>query len=120
MMKQKVFVNYIGDIGISIEVDGETPREILEYVFAAFNYGSGMEHPEFLKHRTRSLSVNDFVRVGNQWYQCMSMGWEPRDDQFVDDLESRVVNHPMYKEHGPWFALSDIMWGEKIKMKNKH
>jgi len=118
-MKQKVFVNYIGDIGISIEVEGNSPHEILEYVFAAFNYGSGMEHPEFIKHKTRSLSVNDCVRVGNQWYQCMGVGWVTRSEQFVDDLESKVVNHPDFNEHGPWFALSEVMWEENRILKCK-
>lgn len=111
-MIQKVFVNYIGDIGVSVEVDGNSPMEILEYIFAAFNHGSGMEHPEFLKSRTRSLSVNDVVLVGYQWYQCMPIGWEARSAQFVDDIEEKVVNHPSFNIEGPWLALSQVMWEE--------
>ena len=112
-MKDNVFVNYLGDIGFRLSVEGSSDMEILENTFAKCNYGSGMEDPEFKRMKTRSLSVNDMVRVGDKWYQCLSCGWGEVSNDFVEELEKKVVEHPLFDEHGPWYALSQIMWEKK-------
>lgn len=61
----------------------------------------------------RSLSVNDCVRVNNQWYQCASIGWKAVSEEYVDQLEKDVVNHKSFAEHGPFFALNEIMWARR-------
>jgi len=111
---KNILVNYIGDIAIDFVMPCESSdEETLENVFGQFNHGSGNEHPLLLKHKTRSLSVNDTVRVNDKWYQCMSIGWEQVSNEYVDELEKEVVNHPSFKEHGPWFALHDVMWDKR-------
>jgi len=112
-MKKKVIVNYVGDVGASLMLEGESDMDILEYVFAMFNHGSGFEAKEFLELKTRSMSVNDTVRVGDQWYQCTSCGWNEISNDRVEELERRVVDHPSFDEHGPWFALSEVMWEDR-------
>jgi hypothetical protein len=121
MKRNIITVNQPAGLAITIVLDMDgTDHEILERVFGLFNSGSGIEHPEFMKHRMRSLSVNDFVRVNGNWYQCMSVGWKERDDKFVDQIEAAVVNHPLYAEYGEWFTLDRVMSeyrkssGEKI------
>lgn len=80
----------------------------LERIFAEWNHGSGMESELFINARTRSLSVNDFVCINDKWWQCISFGWKPVTQEFVDKVENAVRNHPNYKD-GAWFALHDVM-----------
>jgi hypothetical protein len=116
---KNVCVNYLGDIAVTIVCSSDLSDEhTLENVFDQFNHGSGSEHPLFLKQKLRSLSVNDVVRVGDKWYQCMSVGWKQVTDKYVDDLEQQVVNHPSFKDEGPWCALHQVMWDMKYKGKS--
>jgi hypothetical protein len=121
MRNNIVTVNYPGAEActFSLPSDG-TPEQILEIVFAQWNHGSGQECDKFVKGKYRSLSVNDFVRVNGEWFQCASVGWVKRDDKFVDAIEALVVNHPDVEAHGEWFVLNGIMFqhrqtsGEKM------
>lgn len=108
---KKVIVNYPGDNLFTIHLeDAPTHDQILDNVFASCNYGSGSECKEFRDAQVRSLSVNDFVRIDSQWYQCASFGWKNVSEEFVDEIEKLVVDHPRYKDDGGWSALNDIMW----------
>jgi len=60
-----------------------TRSEVLEMLFGWFNHGSGSECQMFLERGIRSLSVNDFVRLNNEWFQCRSVGWDRVDDSLV-------------------------------------
>ena len=102
-----------------IETDNAvTDHELLERIFAEWNYGSQHESKEFINARVRSLSVNDIVWIGGRpegsllgrYYQCASIGWSEVDVNFVNQLEAEVKNHPKMEEGGAFFALSDIMW----------
>lgn len=68
---------------------------ILESVFGGWNAGSGQECDEFLKSRTRSLSVGDFVGLNGKFYQCESFGWNevPRAtvNIWCENVEARMV-----------------------------
>jgi len=55
----------------------------------------------FLLGNFRSLSVHDCVRIDEDWYQCASVGWTKVNNEYVDELEKKVVEHPMFKLHGP-------------------
>jgi hypothetical protein len=45
-MKYNVFVNYLGDGGCSFHYESDSiVEQVLEDVFAMFNYGSGKESP---------------------------------------------------------------------------
>ena len=57
--------------------------EALEEVFAGWNAGSGQEWPGFLSAKVRSLSVGDFVKIENDWFQYNSFGWKPVDEVYV-------------------------------------
>ena len=116
-MKQTSVVKivYPGERVISdIKIEGSTREEVLENTFAAFNHGSGKEH-ETLKGRPgcRSMSKNDLVQVGGVWFQCESFGWKEVTEEYVNEIDSEVRRHPLYKEHGAWFALSDVMYQKR-------
>ena len=60
-----------------LTLDLNAPRsQVLEKVFGWFNSGSGEEHQDFLKSKCRSFSVNDFVKLNGEWFQCRSSGWD--------------------------------------------
>ena len=90
------------------ELDKLSHTALLERVFAAFNNGSGQECALFICGRVRSLSVNDFVAIGDCWYKCESMGWSPTSEAEVNRIEGMVFDHPDFI-HGAWFALNDVM-----------
>ena len=37
----------------------------------------------------------------------------------VIELEKAVKEHPVYEEHGAWFALSEIMYEQKLAKKKE-
>jgi hypothetical protein len=113
MKKTNVVIKYPADRNFEVCLEGDTHPEILENAFAAFNGGSGQEHPEFLASRTRSLSVNDLVQVDGFWYQCESCGWTAVTESDVMELEKAVKEHPYYDQHGAWFALNELAWERK-------
>lgn len=76
---------------------------ILERIFAEWNNGSGYECKLFNDSKIRSLSVNDFVCIDDNWYQCASIGWRPVTQKFVDLIENKINNHPDFKEM--WFTF---------------
>ena len=93
----------------------EDKKVVLEEIFAMFNHGSCRESEMFLKSGMRSLSVNDFVRVNTQWFQCCSVGWKEVTEEYVDQLEKEVVDHPAYNLHGGFYCLDQIMWERKTR-----
>lgn len=120
-MKTEIQIIYPGEYNTRffMETDNAvTDHELLERIFAEWNYGSQHESKEFINARVRSLSVNDIVWIGGRpegsllgrYYQCASIGWTEVDVNFVNQLEAEVKNHPKMEEGGAFFALSDIMW----------
>lgn len=118
-MKYNIAINYPGDGLISFNHETNSDYdEVLEDVFGMFNRGSGSESKLFADSRMRSLSVNDFVSVNGQWYQCQGHGWKKVTDEYVDELEKSVVSHPMFSVNGAWWCLSDIMAKRSIEYGN--
>ena len=130
-MKTEIQIIYPGEYNARFFIETETAasdHELLERIFAEWNYGSQHESKEFInarvrtpygeRTRVRSLSVNDIVWIGGRpegsllgrYYQCASIGWTEVDVNFVNQLEAEVKNHPKMEEGGAFFALSDIMW----------
>jgi hypothetical protein len=123
-MKTEIQIIYPGEYNARFFIETETAvtdHELLERIFAEWNYGSNQESKEFINARVRSLSVNDIVWIGGRpegsllgrYYQCASIGWTEVDVNFVNQLEAEVKNHPKMEEGGAFFALSDIMWQRK-------
>ena len=114
-MKYIITVNYPGCEARTFAHTSEHVKHplVLEEIFGMFNHGSGHECELFLKSKMRSLSVNDFVRVNTQWYQCRSVGWEAVTEEYVDELEKAVVSHPAYNLHGGFYCLDQIMWARR-------
>jgi hypothetical protein len=113
---KEITINYPADKLFTIQLpDEDSHAQILENVFASCNYGSGQECEEFKNGRMRSLSVNDFVKIDNQWYQCESIGWKAVTEEYVNEIEELVINHPKYSLYGGWTALNDIMWSKRKK-----
>lgn len=94
--------------GYIIESD-DSVESLLERVFGEWNGGSGMECELFEKSKCRSLSVNDIVCINGQYFQCDSFGWSKVSVDYVNGLENEVNLHPLATQHGPWFALQDLM-----------
>lgn len=110
MKQTNVVIKYPADRDIQVLLEGEDHAEILENAFAAFNCGSGREHPQFLASRMRSLAVNDLVQIDGAWYQCKMVGWEAIADEDAQELEKAIKEHASYALHGAYFALSEVMW----------
>ena len=113
---KKIIVNYPGDNLFTFNLDDAPSHDhLLAKIFASCNNGSGQECKEFKASKTRSLSVNDLVKIDDQWYQCASFGWKAVSEEFVDELEKAVVEHPKFSLYGAWSALDDVMWSKRKK-----
>ena len=100
MNNQVVTVYYPAEKTYSFIVSGY--MDIIEMIFHWCNNGSGQEHEAFLKEECRSLSVGDFVSVGDKVYRCDSFGWTEVNMDYVHERQQKVVNHPDFEDHGPW------------------
>lgn len=85
---------------------------ILERMFREWNHGSQHESKQFISNKTRSLSVNDIVKVNGHYYQCLSFGWKQVTDQYVRELESDVMRLMMSNptRYDAYFALNEVMY----------
>ena len=117
MKQTNVVIKYPAHRDFQVLLEGEDHAEILENAFAAFNCGSGREHPVFLASDVRSLSVGDVVQIQDTWYQCAPFGWEIIAESDVIELETAVREHPAFAEHGAWAALFEVMWQRKLTTK---
>lgn len=118
-MKTAITVIYGDDtLKISFEVDSKTAKsdDLLEEVWAGMNRGSCHEFPWFLGIRARSLSVGDFVSIGENgvWeqkiiYQVASIGFKRVDEKFMSSFMSEVKTGINSGKH-PWQSLCDVVW----------
>ena len=145
-MRRKIKIVYPGDREIETTVDIKVPEIVtqispdeektlcerqdlvaLEIVFAQWNGGSGQECPDFTMRRCRSLSVNDFVCLGeNNWYECKGCGWEKVTAEYVAERQAKVahlLDHPELirgycigadqRKANAFGANNQIAWDEK-------
>lgn len=114
MKKNLIHVIYPDEAIYSFAVINDlSVEDNLERVFAEWNHGSGMECQLFVESKKRSLSVNDIVAVNGVYYQCRSFGWKKVTAEYVSNLETEVSHHPTRYAYGPWFALTEIMYGRR-------
>ena len=94
-----------------------TRSEVLEMLFGWFNHGSGSECQMFLERKGRSLSVNDFVRLNDEWFQCRSMGWDKVDDSLVRNQieEAKALCVQGHGQVSMWSALYTLNQGDNFK-----
>ena len=92
-----------------------TTEEQLEKVFAGFNGGSGQEFQIFLDSGCRSMSVNDFVCINDQWYQCASVGWNKVTRNYLNIITEQVENKVNNLTNNAWSVLNDIMFDINYK-----
>lgn len=100
---------------ITMELNLEMTRsEVLELMFGWFNVGSGSECQMFLDRHSRSLSVNDFVRLNDEWFQCRSMGWDKVDDSLVENqiTEAKALCGQGNGQVSMWSALYTLNQGD--------
>jgi hypothetical protein len=91
------------------------PRsQVLEKVFGWFNSGSGEEHQDFLKRKCRSFSVNDFVKLNGEWFQCRSRGWDLVEESLVRNqiAEAKALCGQGNGQVSMWSALSTLNHGD--------
>ena len=70
-------------------------REKLEEIFDGFNAGSGLECRLFsMTPKMRSMSVGDFVRIEDQWYQCASGDWIKVTPERVEEVMAMSSYYP--------------------------
>jgi hypothetical protein len=109
-MENKIVVIYPAEKTIVLWRDVTVKdADLLEQIFAEFNCGSGQECSEFIDARVRSLSVNDFVGIEGNWYQCRSVGWESVTREFVNDTVE-MTEEGINRLNSAWSSLSDLMW----------
>jgi hypothetical protein len=121
MNKHQIQVIYPGERRFMYvhEYEGTT-NYILERVFAGWNAGSNEEHPLFLQDkRARSMSSNDIVVVDGEYFQCEPVGWKRVDENYVNELEKEVKNHPIY-EQSAWCALDRVMFEKRYPNRAKN
>jgi hypothetical protein len=94
-----------------------TRSEVLEMLFGWFNHGSGSECQMFLERKGRSLSVNDFVRLNDEWFQCRSMGWEKVDGSLVKSQidQAKALCVQGHGQVSMWSALYTLNQGDNFK-----
>lgn len=113
----EVLIPSKGDESDSYVIDRELDMkrsEVLELVFGWFNHGSGEECDEFTRRQGRSLSVNDFVRLNDEWFQCRSMGWDKVDGSLVRN-QIEAAKAACVQGHGQvsmWSALYTLNQGD--------
>lgn len=91
-----------------------TKSQVLELMFGWFNHGSGSECQMFLDKKCRSLSVNDFVRLNDEWFQCRSVGWDKVDGSLVRN-QIEAAKAACVQGHGQvsmWSALYTLNHGD--------
>lgn len=91
-----------------------TKSQVLELMFDWFNHGSGSECQMFLDKKCRSLSVNDFVRLNDEWFQCRSVGWDKVDGSLVRN-QIEAAKAACVQGHGQvsmWSALYTLNQGD--------
>ena len=57
-----------------------TDHDILDFVWAQWNGGSGEECDLFKKSKVRSMMIGDYVSilrptVASVWHECLAIGW---------------------------------------------
>jgi hypothetical protein len=83
---------------------------ILEEIFAEWNRGSGSESQLFLEQNCRSLSVGDFVRVHDKWFQCEDIGWNQVKKEYVEDFQAKVRDYIQRNpDHIPFSATQAVL-----------
>lgn len=116
-MTKNIKIVYPGDITFMFPLETTlTNEDLLEEIFHGFNHGSSREHKIFLDSNRRSLSVNDFVCIDNQWYQCITVGWLQCSAMYYQDIELDVkekkVSNAEYqtcRDGGAWISLHEVM-----------
>jgi len=97
-------------IMFSVNTD-KTDLNLLEDVFDWFNGGSGKESPLFTN--MRSLSVNDFVIIDDNIYQCANIGWKKVDEDYMYTIINKVTDLVVAdtnNHYSPWYFLLNLMW----------
>lgn len=90
----------------------------MEIIFAEWNAGSGQESVLFKQSRCRSLSVGDFVKIGNNIYECDSIGWNKVTQQDVDNREQAIADYmKIYPQLSP-FAANSYIRRMSLQIKN--
>lgn len=107
-MTRYIEVIYPCEKTVKFHLTNEHPvKELLESVFDMFNSGSGSEHYRF--KNMRSLSVNDFVVIDGQIFQCLSSGWMEVDSTYLSIITG-LVKVVMENDSDPYFSLGEVMW----------
>lgn len=118
-MKTCITVIY-GDHSLKVpfEIDSKTAKsdDLLEEVWAGMNHGSCHEFPWFKGIKSRSLSVGDFVQIGENdiWsqkitYQVASIGFKRVTEKYMGNFMSEVKTLIDSGIH-PWSALCNVEW----------
>lgn len=95
-------------------------RDVLEEIFAQWNAGSGRECYLFQNNRCRSLSVGDYVKVGDQWYRCASFGWDQITKESVDQWFSEMEAMRQSRTPGRTYVEErQLLWFDKRRVEDK-
>lgn len=120
-MKTPITVIY-GDhtLKVPFEIDSATVKsdDLLEEVWAGMNHGSCHEFPWFKGIKSRSLSVGDFVQIGEDskhdpiLYQVASVGFKRVSKKHMETFMKEVKTLIDSGNH-PWHSLCITEWKYK-------
>lgn len=115
-----VIIKYPGEFETIFTTTSNLSYETqLEMIFAEWNHGSSAESELFKNSKVRSLSVNDFVCINDNWFQCASVGWRPVSKKFVNQIEKEVTEHNLFKKYGGFVTLDRVMRDKKLGLEAK-
>ena len=105
---------------VSFEIDSTKVKtdDLLEEVWAGMNRGSCHEFPWFLGIKSRSLSVGDFIMIGEDsphdviLYQVTSFGFNRVSRKRMETFMSEVKTL-MDAGNPPWHSLCETVWKYK-------
>lgn len=120
-MKTRIVVIY-GDhtLKIPFQIESSTTKadDLLEDVFAGMNHGSCHEFPWFPQISARSLSVGDFVQIGEDskhdpiLYQVASIGFKRVSKNHMETFMKETKTLIDSGKH-PWEALCHVEWSRQ-------
>ena len=108
-MKNTVTLIYPADRTFTFARPKGEAKDVVEQVFAMFNAGSSQECFQFLDSQARSMSVNDFIRVDDTWYQCCSAGWRVVTREYINNVVELVESQLNPLTSSPWSVLNEIV-----------
>lgn len=112
-MKHKIKIVHPGDKTYAFtQYSNGDMQWLLETIWLEWRRGTGRECTLFKDSGARDLRFNDIVYVDDTIYQKLFGGWKEVTKEYVEELITKVRNHPKYDRLGAWTATWEVMHDE--------